>query len=78
MKPLTVEDSKQLMSPAQGDRLEALYIWALTTGMRPERVSRELTPRIRKQMLNYRGWPWGSPWGSPYRSSWWKRREANR
>jgi integrase len=32
--PLTAEQSKELLAAAKGDRLEALYVLALTTGMR--------------------------------------------
>ena len=33
-KPLSAEESKELLKAARGDRLEALYVLALTTGMR--------------------------------------------
>lgn len=34
MRPLTPAQSRQLLDAARGDRLEALYVLALTTGMR--------------------------------------------
>lgn len=34
MQALTASQAQQLLSVAQGDRLEALYVLALTTGMR--------------------------------------------
>ena len=34
IQPLTAEQSRQLLKGARGDRLEALYVLALTTGMR--------------------------------------------
>ncbi len=33
-KPLSADESKTLLKAARGDRLEALYVLALTTGMR--------------------------------------------
>jgi integrase len=34
MRPLTVDEARRLLDAAQGDRLEALYVLAVTTGMR--------------------------------------------
>jgi integrase len=34
MRPLTAEQTKNFLDAAKGDRLEALYILAITTGLR--------------------------------------------
>ena len=36
--PLTIEETKRLMEAARGDRFEALYVLAVTTGMRQGRL----------------------------------------
>ncbi len=34
MQPLSAEEAKRLLEAARGDRLEALYVLAISTGMR--------------------------------------------
>ena len=40
MRPLSADEARRLLEAAKGDRLEALYVLAVTTGMRRRRPTR--------------------------------------